>query len=76
MPWSGHSARHAMGEVYERIKRSGMTLVFVNTRSQAEFVFQTLWSLNEDALADRACITARSMPASAAASRKRWRRAN
>ena len=50
MPWSGHSARHAMGEVYERIKRSGMTLVFVNTRSQAEFVFQTLWSLNEDGL--------------------------
>ena len=25
-------------------------LVFVNTRSQAEFVFQELWRLNEDAL--------------------------
>ncbi len=27
-----------------------MTLVFVNTRSQAEFMFQALWSLNEDGL--------------------------
>lgn len=50
MPWSGHSARHALGEVYAAIRRAGMTLVFVNTRSQAEFIFQTLWSLNEDAL--------------------------
>ena len=50
MPWSGHSARHALAEVYARIKRAGMTLVFVNTRSQAEFVFQALWSLNEDSL--------------------------
>ena len=50
MPWSGHSARHALAEVYARIKGAGMTLVFVNTRSQAEFVFQALWSLNEDNL--------------------------
>ena len=50
MPWSGHSARHALGEVYAAIRRAGMTLVFVNTRSQAEFIFQTLWTLNEDNL--------------------------
>ena len=50
MPWSGHSARHALAEVYALIRKAGMTLVFVNTRSQAEFIFQTLWSLNEDGL--------------------------
>jgi ATP-dependent Lhr-like helicase len=50
LPWAGHSARHAMAEIYERIKAAHMTLVFVNTRAQAEFVFQELWHLNEDAL--------------------------
>ena len=51
MPWAGHSARHALHEVYARIRRAGMTLVFVNTRAQAEFIFQALWDLNEDGLA-------------------------
>ncbi|MFY8100435.1 MAG: helicase-related protein, partial [Allorhizobium sp.] len=51
LPWAGHTARHAMGEVYERIKAHRMTLVFVNTRMQAEFTFQELWRLNEDGLA-------------------------
>ncbi len=50
MPWSGHSARHALNEVYAAIRAAGMTLVFVNTRSQAEFIFQTLWAMNEDNL--------------------------
>ena len=50
IPWSGHSARHALPAVYEEIKRNRMVLVFVNTRSQAEFVFQALWHLNEDTL--------------------------
>ncbi len=50
MPWSGHSARHALSEVYDMVKRAGMTLIFVNTRSQAEFIFQALWRINEDTL--------------------------
>ena len=50
MPWSGHSTRHALAELYTMIRRAGMALIFVNTRSQAEFIFQALWSLNEDAL--------------------------
>ncbi|MEX1155220.1 ligase-associated DNA damage response DEXH box helicase [Parvibaculum sp.] len=50
IPWSGHSARHALPAVYEAIKANRIVLVFVNTRSQAEFVFQELWRLNEDAL--------------------------
>ncbi|WYJ43801.1 ligase-associated DNA damage response DEXH box helicase [Bradyrhizobium sp. 2S1] len=51
LPWSGHSARHALPEVYELIKRNKTTLVFVNTRSQAEMLFQDLWRMNDDGLA-------------------------
>jgi len=50
LPWSGHSARHAFPQIYELIKRFKMTLVFVNTRSQAEMIFHALWHINEDAL--------------------------
>jgi ATP-dependent Lhr-like helicase len=50
IPWSGHSAIYAMPKVYEAIKAHGTTLLFVNTRSQAERVFQELWSLNDDNL--------------------------
>ncbi len=50
IPWSGHSGRHTVGEVYEQIKRAHMALVFVNTRSQAEIMFQELWRVNEDNL--------------------------
>ena len=51
IPWSGHSARHALPLVYDAIRKNRTTLVFVNTRSQAEFAFQELWRLNEDGLA-------------------------
>jgi ATP-dependent Lhr-like helicase len=50
VPWAGHTAHHAMPEVYEAIKRARIALVFVNTRFQAEFAFQELWRLNEDSL--------------------------
>ncbi len=51
LPWAGHSARHALGEIYDLIKRNRTTLVFVNTRSQAEMLFQDLWRINDDNLA-------------------------
>jgi ATP-dependent helicase Lhr and Lhr-like helicase len=51
LPWAGHSAQHALGEIYELIKRHKTTLVFVNTRSQAERIFQELWRINDDSLA-------------------------
>ena len=50
VPWSGHTAQHAMQEVYDVIKQARIALVFVNTRFQAEFAFQELWKLNEDGL--------------------------
>ena len=50
VPWAGHTAQHAMAEVYDVIRKSRTALVFVNTRFQAEFAFQELWRLNEDNL--------------------------
>jgi ATP-dependent Lhr-like helicase len=50
IPWSGHTARHAIPEIYETIKRTKLALVFVNTRAQAEMTFQELWRVNEDGL--------------------------
>ena len=50
IPWAGHSGRHAIGDVYARIKTSKMALVFVNTRSQAEMTFQELWAINDENL--------------------------
>lgn len=51
LPWSGHSARYALPDIYEAIRDHNMVLIFVNTRSQAEMLFQELWHLNEDNLA-------------------------
>ncbi len=51
LPWAGHSARHALAEMYELIKQNKTTLVFVNTRSQAEMLFQEFWRINDDNLA-------------------------
>jgi ATP-dependent Lhr-like helicase len=51
LPWAGHSARHAFPQIYELIKQHRMTLVFVNTRSQAEMIFHALWHINDDNLA-------------------------
>ncbi|WP_432288512.1 ligase-associated DNA damage response DEXH box helicase [Aminobacter sp. BA135] len=50
VPWSGHSARYAIPEVYDAIRRRRTTLLFVNTRSQAELLFQELWRVNDDNL--------------------------
>jgi ATP-dependent Lhr-like helicase len=51
LPWAGHSARHALAEIYQLIAAHRTTLVFVNTRSQAEAIFQQLWHINDDNLA-------------------------
>jgi ATP-dependent helicase Lhr and Lhr-like helicase len=50
VPWSGHTARHAMAEVLDAIRGAKLSLIFVNTRFQAELAFQTLWSMNEENL--------------------------
>src|SRR5690606_18677227 len=50
IPWSGHVSTYAIPEVYEEIRRHRTTLIFVNTRFQAELLFQELWTINEDNL--------------------------
>ncbi len=50
MPIASHTARYAVPEVLAAIARHRLTLVFVNTRMQAEFMFQELWKANGDSL--------------------------
>jgi ATP-dependent Lhr-like helicase len=50
VPWAGHTAQHAMAEIYDAIRKARTALVFVNTRFQAEFAFQELWRINDDSL--------------------------
>jgi ATP-dependent Lhr-like helicase len=50
IPWTGHTARYAMPEVYDAIRAHKLSLVFVNTRMQAEYAFQELWRINDDSL--------------------------
>ena len=50
MPLGGHSAKWAVGDIYRIIKHYRSVIVFVNTRAQAELMFQALWQVNDDAL--------------------------
>jgi ATP-dependent Lhr-like helicase len=50
VPWRGHTALYAMSEIYEAIRAHKTTLLFVNTRWQAELLFQELWRINEETL--------------------------
>ncbi|MGO6982733.1 ligase-associated DNA damage response DEXH box helicase [Rhizobium leguminosarum] len=50
IPWAGHSARYAIPDVYNKLVEHRTTLLFVNTRSQAEMLFQALWTINDDNL--------------------------
>ena len=50
LPWSGHYGTYAAPSLYDTIRSSRTTLVFVNTRAQAEVMFRELWRLNEDNL--------------------------
>jgi ATP-dependent Lhr-like helicase len=47
IPWSGHSGRWATDNVMREIEKHKTTLIFCNTRSLAELIFQDLWTANE-----------------------------
>ncbi len=49
-PWSGAGGRYAVEPVLEQIKQHKTTLVFHNTRAQAEIFFHHLWLANNDHL--------------------------
>jgi ATP-dependent Lhr-like helicase len=50
IPWSGHMGLAAAQAVLERIRAARMTIVFVNTRAQAELMFQEIWKHNAETL--------------------------
>jgi len=50
IPWSGHAATWAIPQLIEQIAAHRTTLVFTNTRFLAEYIFQELWTANEDNL--------------------------
>lgn len=49
-PLGGHSSRFAVTDIYKVIRDHRTSIVFVNTRAQAEVLFQQLWEVNEDGL--------------------------
>ena len=49
-PWAGGGGVHAIPAVLEQVRQHRTTLIFHNTRAQAEIFFHNLWLANEDAL--------------------------
>jgi len=49
-PWSGGGGRYAIPAVLEQVKKHRTTLIFHNTRAQAEIFFHHLWLANDDQL--------------------------
>ena len=50
IPWSGHMATYSINEIYSEISKSKLTIIFVNTRAQAEYMFKNLWLINKKKL--------------------------
>ena len=46
VPWMGHSGRYAAEQVMAEIETHKTSLIFCNTRSLAELIFQDLWKVN------------------------------
>ncbi len=49
-PWSGGGAAYAIPAVLEQVRQHKTTLIFHNTRAQAEIFFHNLWLANADDL--------------------------
>ena len=49
-PWAGGGAKYAIPAVLEEAKRHKTTLIFHNTRAQAELFFHNLWLANDEDL--------------------------
>ncbi len=49
-PWSGGGAAYAIPAVLNEVKKHKTTLIFHNTRAQAEIFFHNLWLANDEAL--------------------------
>jgi ATP-dependent Lhr-like helicase len=49
-PWSGGGAKYAIPAVLEQVRKHKTTLIFHNTRAQAEIFFHNIWLANDDEL--------------------------
>ncbi|MEM6487386.1 MAG: ligase-associated DNA damage response DEXH box helicase [Pseudomonadota bacterium] len=49
-PWAGMGGRYAARAIVDQIAAHRTTIVFINTRAQAELFFQALWAENHDNL--------------------------
>src|SRR6056297_2641352 len=49
-PWAGGGAAYSIPAVLQEIKRHKTTLIFHNTRAQAEIFFHNLWLANDEGL--------------------------
>jgi ATP-dependent Lhr-like helicase len=49
-PWSGGGAAYAIPAVLKQVKQHQTSLIFHNTRAQAEIFFRNLWLANDDNL--------------------------
>ena len=49
-PWTGGGAKYAIPAVLDEVKKHKTTLIFHNTRAQAEIFFHNLWLANTDDL--------------------------
>lgn len=47
LPWAGHTTLYALHDIYAAIQAHRMSLLFVNTRMQAELLFHELWRIND-----------------------------
>ena len=43
-------ATYAIKEIYKTVLKYNSTIIFVNTRAQAEYLFQSLWKINKKKL--------------------------
>ncbi|WP_299724418.1 ligase-associated DNA damage response DEXH box helicase [uncultured Tateyamaria sp.] len=49
-PWSGAGGKYAIPAVLEQVKAHKTTLIFHNTRAQAELYFHNIWLANDEGL--------------------------
>lgn len=49
-PWSGAGGKYAIHAVLDEVKKHNTTLIFHNTRAQAEIFFHNIWLANDDQL--------------------------
>ena len=49
-PWSGAGGRYAAPAIMDEIRQARTTLIFINTRAQAELFFRALWAENTENL--------------------------